>query len=43
MDMVMNLCRPVIVMAGGRVLMEGEPETVRRDPRVLDAYLGGST
>ncbi|MEY4265535.1 MAG: hypothetical protein RIS90_70 [Pseudomonadota bacterium] len=42
MDMVMNLCRPVIVMAGGRVLMQGEPEAVRRDPRVLDAYLGGS-
>jgi branched-chain amino acid transport system ATP-binding protein len=43
MDMVMNLCRPVVVMAGGRVLMQGEPEEVRRDPRVLDAYLGGAT
>ena len=42
MDMVMNLCRPVVVMAAGRVLMQGEPEDVRRDPRVLDAYLGGS-
>jgi branched-chain amino acid transport system ATP-binding protein len=43
MDMVMNLCRPVVVMAGGRVLMQGEPEEVRRDPRVLDAYLGGAS
>ncbi len=43
MDMVMNLCRPVVVMAGGRLLMQGEPEEVRRDPRVLDAYLGGAT
>jgi branched-chain amino acid transport system ATP-binding protein len=43
MDMVMNLCRPVVVMAGGRVLMQGEPAEVRRDPRVLDAYLGGAT
>jgi branched-chain amino acid transport system ATP-binding protein len=43
MDFVMNLCKPVVVMAAGRVLMQGEPEEVRRDPRVLDAYLGGST
>ena len=42
MDMVMNLCRPVVVMAAGRVLMQGEPQEVRRDPRVLDAYLGGA-
>ena len=43
MDMVMNLCRPIVVMASGRVLMQGEPEAVRSDPRVLDAYLGGAT
>jgi branched-chain amino acid transport system ATP-binding protein len=42
MDMVMNLCRPVVVMSGGRLLMQGDPEDVRRDPRVLDAYLGGA-
>jgi branched-chain amino acid transport system ATP-binding protein len=42
MDLVMNLCRPVVVMAGGRLLMEGDPEAVRGDPRVLDAYLGGT-
>lgn len=42
MDLVMNLCRPIVVMAGGRLLMQGEPEEVRRDPRVLDAYLGSA-
>ena len=42
MDLVMNLCRPVVVMAAGKLLMEGEPETVRRDPRVLEAYLGSA-
>ncbi len=41
MDMVMNLCDPILVMANGRLLMEGDADTVRSDPRVLDAYLGG--
>ncbi len=41
MDLVMNLCTPVIVMSEGRKLMEGTPDEVRRDQRVLDAYLGG--
>ncbi|MCC7321567.1 MAG: ABC transporter ATP-binding protein [Rubellimicrobium sp.] len=41
MNMVMNLCNPVIVMSEGRRLMEGRPEDVQNDPRVLEAYLGG--
>lgn len=41
MDLVMRLCDPVLVLAQGRLLLEGPPEVVRRDPRVLDAYLGG--
>ncbi len=41
MDLVMSLCDPVIVMSEGRYLMEGRPEEVQRDPRVLEAYLGG--
>jgi len=40
LDLVMRLCRPVLVMAGGRLLLEGDPETVRADPRVQAAYLG---
>ena len=42
MDMIARLCDPVIVMAGGTVLTQGTMEEVRRDKRVLDAYLGGS-
>jgi len=42
LELVMRLCRPVLVMAGGRLLVEDEPEAVRADPRVLDAYLGPS-
>ncbi|MDD5219841.1 MAG: ABC transporter ATP-binding protein [Candidatus Bipolaricaulis sp.] len=41
MDFVMRLCHPVVVMSEGRVLAEGSPFDIQRDPRVLDAYLGG--
>lgn len=41
MDFVMQLCSPIVVMSEGGVLMEGPPEDVQRDQRVLDAYLGG--
>jgi ABC-type branched-subunit amino acid transport system ATPase component len=40
MDVVMQLCRPIVVMAQGRIIFEGEPDGVRGDQRVLDAYLG---
>jgi branched-chain amino acid transport system ATP-binding protein len=41
MDMVMNLCDPVIVMSEGQKLAEGSPDKIRKDERVLEAYLGG--
>ncbi|GGX89864.1 ABC transporter ATP-binding protein [Litchfieldella qijiaojingensis] len=41
MDLIMSLCDPVVVMSEGRQLMTGSPEEVRRNPRVLEAYLGG--
>ena len=40
MDLVMTLCRPVMVLAQGRKLLEGPPEQVKSDPRVIEAYLG---
>jgi branched-chain amino acid transport system ATP-binding protein len=40
MDLVMEMCNPVIVMSHGRTLMEGTPQQVRNDPRVIAAYLG---
>ena len=42
MDVVMNHCDPVIVLHQGKLLAEGAPDAVRRDDRVLDAYLGGA-
>jgi ABC-type branched-subunit amino acid transport system ATPase component/ABC-type branched-subunit amino acid transport system permease subunit len=40
MPMVLELCDPILVMAGGRVIAEGSPQAIQRDPAVLDAYLG---
>ncbi|MBW1667810.1 MAG: ABC transporter ATP-binding protein [Deltaproteobacteria bacterium] len=41
MDLVMNLCNPVIVMSEGKKLAEGTPEEIKRNKKVLEAYLGG--
>ncbi|PVB59428.1 ABC transporter ATP-binding protein [Labrenzia sp. 011] len=43
MEMIEKLCAPVICMAEGRVLIQGDFETVRSDPQVLEAYLGETT
>ncbi|MCZ7566208.1 MAG: ABC transporter ATP-binding protein [Burkholderiales bacterium] len=40
MDFVMRLAQRVLVLAEGRLLAEGAPETVRAHPEVMEAYLG---
>lgn len=41
LGVVERLCSPVIVLAQGRVLMEGEMNELRADPEVRRAYLVG--
>ncbi|RUQ99272.1 ABC transporter ATP-binding protein [Labedella endophytica] len=40
MHMVMHISDWVIVMAEGTIVAEGPPDTVMKDPAVIDAYLG---
>lgn len=40
MDVVMGISDWVVCMAEGRVVAEGTPQVIGRDPAVIDAYLG---
>ena len=40
MKLVMGICERIQVLDFGETLIEGPPEAIRSDPRVLEAYLG---
>ena len=41
MDLIARLCDPVIVMAAGRVMIQGPMAEIRRNEAVIEAYFGG--
>ena len=42
MDLVSRLCGRVLVMASGQIMCEGKPAEVAKNPRVIEAFLGGA-
>jgi branched-chain amino acid transport system ATP-binding protein len=42
MNVVFRFAHRIIVMVGGRILLQGTPKEIAADARVREVYLGGA-